>query len=76
IRALSARGYHAPRLAWMLLLPPLAYLIARGKAVRREGKSAWPPELVYILSWLAVVGASFVLTAFFVALYAPFMVAT
>jgi hypothetical protein len=53
-RALAERGYHRPRLAWMLLFPPLAYLIARGKEVRRESKSAWAPELVFILNFLIV----------------------
>jgi hypothetical protein len=52
VRSLAQRGYHKPRLAWMLLLPPLAYLIARGKQVRRESKRAWPPELVFILNFL------------------------
>lgn len=60
-RALEARGYHAPRLAWMLLFPPLAYLIARGKSVRRESKRAWVPELVYIISHVLVAGLVFVL---------------
>jgi hypothetical protein len=54
--SLSQRGYHRPRLAWMLLFPPLAYLIARGKEVRRESKRAWPPELVFILNFLAFGG--------------------
>lgn len=52
--SLAQRGYHRPRLAWMLLFPPLAYLIARGKEVRRESKSAWPPELVFILNFVAL----------------------
>ena len=72
-RALAERGYHPPRVAWMLLFPPLAYLIARGRAVRRESKAAWGPELVYILSWLGIIGAIFVLSAFFLALYAPYL---
>jgi len=54
-RALGERGYHPPRLAWMLLFPPLAYLISRGKAVRRESKSAWQPELLFIVTLLGVV---------------------
>lgn len=53
IKALGERGYRAPKIWWMLLLPPLAYFIARGKAVRREGQRAWPPELLYFLSVLA-----------------------
>jgi hypothetical protein len=72
-RALAERGYHAPRVAWMLLFPPLAYLIARGKAVRRESKAAWGPELVYILSWLGIIGAIVALSAFVLALYAPYL---
>lgn len=57
-RALADRGYHRPRLAWMLLFPPLAYLIARGKEVRRESKSAWAPELVFVLNFLIVAGVA------------------
>ncbi|MGE3192254.1 MAG: DUF2510 domain-containing protein [Microbacteriaceae bacterium] len=52
--SLAQRGYHRPRLAWMLLFPPLAYLIARGKEVRRESKRAWPPELVFILNFVGL----------------------
>ena len=61
-RALADRGYHPPRIAWMLLLPPLFYFIARGKVVRRESKPAWPAELVFILLFLGV-GAFAVLSA-------------
>ncbi|MEO8261143.1 MAG: DUF2510 domain-containing protein [Pseudolysinimonas sp.] len=72
-RALGERGYHPPRVAWMLLLPPLFYFIARGKAVRRESKHAWPPELVFVLNLLALAGivvlAAAALMAMF--LYAP-----
>jgi hypothetical protein len=72
-RALAARGYHAPRLAWMLLSPPLAYLIARGKAVRRESKAAWGPELVYILSNAGLVVGIMLFAAVLTALYAPLL---
>ncbi|MEO8094607.1 MAG: DUF2510 domain-containing protein [Pseudolysinimonas sp.] len=72
-RALANRGYHAPRVAWMLLLPPLAYLIARGKAVRRETKAAWPPELVFVLIIVGGVAAFVVMSAVIVALYAPLL---
>lgn len=47
-RALAQRGYHPPSIWWMLLFPPLAYFIARGKSVRRESMRAWPPELLYV----------------------------
>lgn len=56
IKALRERGYSPPKIWWMLLLPPLVYLIMRGRAVRREGKSAWPPELLYFLSWVGLGG--------------------
>lgn len=54
-RALAARGYHAPSIGWMLLLPPLLYFAARGRAVRREGRRAWPPELLFFPVVLASV---------------------
>jgi hypothetical protein len=54
--ALRRRGYQPPTIGWMVLLPPLVYLIARGKAVRREGKRAWPPELLYFLSIFGIAG--------------------
>ncbi len=56
IKALRQRGYEPPSIAWMLLLPPLAYFIRRGKVVRREGKRAWPPELLYFLSVIGIIG--------------------
>jgi hypothetical protein len=56
IRALRERGYRPPKIWWMLLVPPLAYLIARGKAVRRESRRAWPPELVYVLLFAITTG--------------------
>jgi hypothetical protein len=58
-RALSERGYHAPSIWWMLLLPPLIYFIARGRAVRRENRRAWPPELLYVLTVLAFLVLAF-----------------
>jgi Protein of unknown function (DUF2510) len=74
-RALAERGYHAPRVSWMLLFPPLAYLIARGRAVRRESKAAWGPELVFILCWVGIIGTIVVLAAFIMALMAPYLTA-
>lgn len=51
IKMLRTRGYNAPSIWWMLVpLSPLAYFIARGKVVRKEGKRAWPPELLFFLS--------------------------
>jgi hypothetical protein len=67
IHALRERGYRPPKIWWMLLIPPLAYLIARGKSVRRESRSAWPPELVYVLNLLLVGGAIFAANAWLMA---------
>jgi hypothetical protein len=58
IKALRGRGYEPPSIGWMLLLPPLVYFIKRGKVVRREGKRAWPPELLYFLSVVGIIGLS------------------
>jgi hypothetical protein len=60
-RALAQRGYHAPSVWWMLLLPPLCYFIARGKSVRRESMRAWPPELLYVGSLLLLMAAALAL---------------
>jgi uncharacterized membrane protein YhaH (DUF805 family) len=57
VRALRERGYRPPKIWWMLLFPPIAYLIARGKAVRRESRRAWPPELVYVITYLLPIAA-------------------
>jgi Protein of unknown function (DUF2510) len=72
-RALADRGYHPPSVAWMLLFPPLAYFIARGRAVRRETKSAWAPELVYILGLLGTILAAAVLSAALMAMLLPYL---
>ncbi len=56
VRGLRNRGYDPPSLGWMLLLPPLAYFIRRGRVVRRQGKRAWPPELLYFLSVIGIMG--------------------
>ena len=47
-RELRRRGYPAASLLWMLLLPPLVYLIARGRILRKIGAKAWPPEVGYV----------------------------
>lgn len=57
-RQLRERGYHPAPIGWMLLVPPIAYLIARGRVVRHEGKSAWPPELVFVLTFGAFAALS------------------
>ncbi|MEO8261141.1 MAG: DUF2510 domain-containing protein [Pseudolysinimonas sp.] len=56
VRALRRRGYVPPSLLWMLLFPPLGYLIARGRYIRKQGGKAWPPEVAYVGS-IVIVGA-------------------
>jgi len=57
IAQLRRNSYLPPSIAWMLLLPPLAYLVARGRKVRRDEGLAWPLELVFLLLVLAAVAA-------------------
>jgi len=53
-RVLGLRGYPRPNLAWMILIPPLAYLIVRGRGLRAIGiKSTWI-ELIYVLCAVSV----------------------
>jgi len=54
IYSLRRRGYRPASILWMLLLPPLFYLIFRGRVVRRAGQKAWPPELAYFLCVVGV----------------------
>lgn len=56
-RALRRAGYHPASLLWLLALPPLGYLIARGRAVRAQGGRAWPSELVYISTLVVAIAA-------------------
>jgi hypothetical protein len=69
VKALGTRGYNAPKIWWMLLLPPLAYFIVRGRVVRREGQRAWPPELLYFLS---ILGIALIAVAFVVFMMSMF----
>ncbi len=60
-RALQRRGYVPTSPLWLLLAPPLAYLIVRGRSVRKQGGLAWPSELVYLVSVGLLVAASIAL---------------
>ncbi len=51
---------------WLLLLPPIAYLIARRRVLRRVGIIANAPGNVYVATWLVFVilaGAAFAIFA-------------
>jgi len=52
VRALRRRGYGPPSLLWLLLIPPIAYLIVRGRSIRTQGGKAWPAEVVYLASFM------------------------
>lgn len=58
IKTLGERGYRAPKIWWMFFLGPLAHFIVRGRAVRREGQRAWPPELLYFLSVIGIIAVA------------------
>jgi len=57
ISALRRRGFTPPSVLWILLLTPLAYFLARGRAVSREGASARGPWITYLVNVLAVLAA-------------------
>ena len=50
-RALKRRGYQPASVLWLFLLPPLIYLIMRGRAVVRDGGSGWPPLIAYLITY-------------------------
>ena len=59
-RALRKRGFDAPSVLWMLLLPPLAYFVSRAVLLRRAGASSIAP-LIALIVVLALVAAAVVL---------------
>jgi len=59
-RALRTRGFDAPSVLWMLLLPPLAYFVGRAVLLRRAGASSLAP-LIALIVVLALVAAAVVL---------------
>ena len=61
-RALGRHLYPRPNLAWMILLPPLVYLVVRGRGLRKIGiKSTWI-ELTYVLGIVSVGMLNFAVT--------------
>jgi hypothetical protein len=59
---LEQRGWRRSSVLWMLLFPPLVYLIVRGRSIRTQGGRAWPSELVY-LAGIALIVSYAVLSA-------------
>lgn len=55
-RKLQSFGYLQPASVWWILLaPPLAYLIVRGIAVSREARHGFGPLIAYIITTVGVV---------------------
>lgn len=55
-RKLRSFGYlRTATVWWILLLPPLLYLIMRGVAVSREVRHGFAPLITYLVSWAVVV---------------------
>ncbi|CAN5329268.1 hypothetical protein BH09ACT2_BH09ACT2_11020 [soil metagenome] len=52
-RVLRARGLRAASAWWILLLPPLAYFVARRVALKKQGIRANAPGNVYVLTIFA-----------------------
>lgn len=67
-KALVARGYHKPSIAWMLIVPPIAYFVARSQVIRREGMASWPPVLLYVLSYIALIALAVIAGSMLLAL--------
>lgn len=55
-RKLLSFGYlHPARVWWILLFPPLVYLIMRGVAISREVRHGFGPLITYLVSTLGIV---------------------
>ncbi|MFM9918292.1 hypothetical protein [Lacisediminihabitans sp. H27-G8] len=52
-RVLRARGLRAASAWWILLLPPIAYFVARRVALKKQGIRANAPGNVYVLTIFA-----------------------
>ncbi len=53
VASLRRRNLAAASPFWVLLLPPLAYFIARRLALKKAGVTSNAPGNVYVVSWLA-----------------------
>ena len=56
---LGRRGLPTASIAWMLLLPPLLYLVVRGRALRAAGHRIRPGGWVYLVSIVGAVALAF-----------------
>jgi hypothetical protein len=54
-RALRKRGFDAPSVLWMLLLPPVAYFVRRGVTVKRGGGRSFAPQLTLFIVYAVLV---------------------
>ncbi|MBX3100504.1 MAG: DUF2510 domain-containing protein [Salinibacterium sp.] len=57
-RSLRKRGFEAPSVLWMLLLPPVGYFIRRRVLVARAGGRAFGPELVFLIATAVLIAGA------------------
>ena len=56
-RALRTRGFEAPSVLWMILLPPLVYFAVRARKLKRVGaRSRWPETALLIVVAVQILG--------------------
>jgi len=51
VGALRRRGFQPPSILWMFLLPPMAYFIARGRRLRKQGARSRGPVIAF---WIVI----------------------
>jgi hypothetical protein len=51
VGALRRRGFQPPSILWMLLLPPIAYFVARGRRLRKQGARSRGPVIAF---WIVI----------------------
>jgi len=57
-RALRKRGFEAPSVLWMLLLPPIAYFLRRAALVKRKGGRSLGPQVALVIVTLSVIAGA------------------
>ena len=56
-RTLRSRGFEAPSVLWMLLLPPIAYFVRRWALLKRSGARSFAPTLALFIVYALIVTA-------------------
>ena len=74
-RTLRKRGFEAPSVLWMLLLPPIAYFVRRWALLKRSGARSFAPALALFIVYALIVAAVVVQINAIIALFATLGVA-